>query len=113
TVQAPAIVTIDSKTWIARRGSRHRDQGDDQAAAAGQHTRLERTGETQTSTPPERRRHSSVITARKAPAPVNGDGPRRPAIATARKPGSWRSDVPDTAPEEHKRRGKNSGCRAP
>ena len=73
TVQAPAIVTIDSKTWIARRGSRHRDQGDDQAAAAGQHTRLERTGEAQPSTPPDAGCHSSVTTAGKTPQPADDD----------------------------------------
>ena len=27
------------------------------------------------------------------------------AIVTSRKPRSWRSDVPDMTPEEHKRRG--------
>ena len=37
------------------------------------------------------------------PAPANDD--RKPAIVTARKPRSWRSDVPDMTPGEHKRRG--------
>ena len=46
-----------------------------------------------------------MTTARKAPAPANDDGPRRSAIVTARKPRSWRSDVPDMTPEEHQRRG--------
>jgi len=35
--------------------------------------------------------------------PANDD--RKSAIVTARKPRSWRSDVPDMTPGEHKRRG--------
>ena len=39
-----------------------------------------------------------------ASTPANDD--RKSAIVTAaRKPQSWRSDVPDMTPEEHKRRG--------
>ena len=37
------------------------------------------------------------------PPPANDD--RKSAIVTGRKPRSWRPEVPDTAPEEHKRRG--------
>jgi hypothetical protein len=33
------------------------------------------------------------------------DQPKRSAIITARKPGSWRNVEPDMTPEEHKRRG--------
>ena len=29
----------------------------------------------------------------------------KPAIVTARKPRTWRNDVPDMTPEEHQRRG--------
>jgi hypothetical protein len=36
------------------------------------------------------------------PAPVSAD--RKPAVVTARKPGSWRSDVPELTPEEIQRR---------
>ena len=55
-------------------------------AAAGEgmskSTRLETAGEAQPTTPPERQRDPVVITARKAPAPANDDGPRRSAIVT-------------------------------
>ena len=64
-------------------------------------------------TPPER--HNSVwgvvalevpaITPGKGPAPANDAGPRKSAIVTAQKPRTWRSDVPDMAPEEHRQRG--------
>jgi len=39
------------------------------------------------------------------PSPANDDGPRKSAIVTSRKPRTWRSDVSDMAPEEHRQRG--------
>jgi hypothetical protein len=63
-------------------------------------TRLEKAGEAQPTTPPERQRDPVVTTARKAPAPANNDGPRRSVIVAARKHRSWRSDVPEMTEEE-------------
>ena len=51
---------------------------------AGQSTRLERADRAEPSTQPDRQRYPSVITAGKAPAPANDDGPRWSAIVTVR-----------------------------
>ena len=48
-------------------------------------TRLEKAGEAQPTTPPERQRDPVVTTARKTPAPANDDGPRKSAIVTAKE----------------------------
>ena len=85
TVEAPAIVAVDPKTRFARRDSRHRDnQGGDQAAAVGQHTRRERKGEAQRSTPRGYPGDHAVTTTGKAPAAASDDGPRTSAITTVR-----------------------------
>ena len=43
---------------------------------------------------------------RKAPGPTKAEAtPTPPRIVRARKPGSWRPDVPDLSPEEVIRRG--------
>ena len=50
--------------------------------------------------PPKRRAKAAVV---EAPAGT---------IVTARKPGSWRPDVPDMAEEEHQRRGDAAAASA-
>ena len=88
-ITGPAVVTAKG----SRRPGRCEAAGRRRLRSKNMHTaRSERAGDIQPSTPPG-----------KASTPANDD--RKSAIVTARKPRSWRSDVPDMTPEEHQRRG--------
>ena len=90
------LAEITGPAVITAKGSRRPGplRGGGQAAAeVNTHTaRVGKAGGIQPSTP-----------LGKASTPANDD--RKSAIVTARKPRSWRSDVPDMTPGEHKRRG--------
>ena len=75
---------------VTAKGSRRRVL--EAAAEAEVTARLGKAGDIQPSTP-----------LGKASTPATDD--RKSAIATGRKPRSWRSDVLDMTPEEHQRRG--------
>jgi len=92
-ITGPAVVTIDPKTRLAKKGrrpvrgqaaakedSRRPSRGGDQEAAVGQSAHLERASGTISNIPPELGRHSGVTTAAKASTPANDDSPRRSAI---------------------------------
>jgi hypothetical protein len=85
-IEAPAVVTIDPTTRVAKKGRRL--VGNEAAAEEVVLTRAARIGaEAQPSTPPEGPRDPVVTTAEKAPQPANDDdGPRKSAIAMSVDP---------------------------
>ena len=93
---------ITGPAVVVGKGSRRPvwERGGGRSRVRSKSTRLEKAGEAQPTTPPERQRDPVVTTARKAPAPANNDGPRRSVIVAARKHRSWRSDVPEMTEEE-------------
>jgi hypothetical protein len=84
-ITGPAVIAVKG----SRRPGPLRGGGQAAAEVRKENAHPQRAGDAQSST--------------KAPVPAN-DG-RKSAIVTARKPQTWRSDVPDTTPEEYRRRG--------